>query len=156
MQRHVIVVSNMELKYTEFASHRYEYNNTWPARPEISCKHCNDVIISVMASQITGLMIVYSTINSRHRSKKTSKLHITGLYEGNSPVTNEVPAQRASNMENVSIKWCYHKIWKNIMTAGILCCNVRKFATNVQNDKSERHISIYSNYFSNKHMQWYY
>ena len=37
------------------------------------------------------------------RSKKTSKLHVTGLCEGNSPVTGEFPAQRASNAENVSI-----------------------------------------------------
>ena len=29
----------------------------------------------------------------RRRSKKTSKLHVTGLCEGNSPVTGEFPAQ---------------------------------------------------------------
>ena len=39
----------------------------------------------------------------RRRSKKTSKLRFTGLCEGNSPVTGEFPAQRASNAENVSI-----------------------------------------------------
>ena len=39
----------------------------------------------------------------RCRSKKTSKLRVTGLCEGNSPVTGEFPAQRASNAENVSI-----------------------------------------------------
>ena len=44
----------------------------------------------------------------RHRSKKTSMLRITGLCEGNSPVTGEFPAQRASNAENVSIWWCHH------------------------------------------------
>ena len=45
----------------------------------------------------------------RRRSKKISKLHVTGLYEGNhSPVTGEFPAQRASNTENVSIWWCHH------------------------------------------------
>ena len=37
-----------------------------------------------------------------------SKLHITGLCEGNSPVTGEFPAQRASNAENVSIWWRHH------------------------------------------------
>ena len=31
---------------------------------------------------------------------KTSKLRVTGLCEGNSPVTSEFPAQRASNAEN--------------------------------------------------------
>ena len=41
----------------------------------------------------------------RRRSKKTSKLHVTGLCEGNSPVTNEFPAQMASNVENVFIWW---------------------------------------------------
>ena len=42
------------------------------------------------------------------RSKKTSKLCVTGLCEGNSPVTSEFPAQRASNVENLSIWWCRH------------------------------------------------
>ena len=44
----------------------------------------------------------------RNRWKKTSKLHVTGLCEGNSPVTSEFPAHRASNVENVSIWWRYH------------------------------------------------
>ena len=39
----------------------------------------------------------------RRRSKKTSKLHVTGLCAGNSPVPGEFPAQMASNAENVSI-----------------------------------------------------
>ena len=42
------------------------------------------------------------------RSKKTSKLRVTGLYEGNSAVTGEFPAQRASNAKNVSIWWRHH------------------------------------------------
>ena len=41
----------------------------------------------------------------RRRSKKTSKLRVTGLCEGNSPVTGEFPSQVASNAENVSIWW---------------------------------------------------
>ena len=36
----------------------------------------------------------------RHRSKKTSKLRVTSLCEGNSPVTGGFLAQRASNAEN--------------------------------------------------------
>ena len=35
----------------------------------------------------------------RRRSKKTSKLRVTGLCAGNSPGTGEFPAQRASNAE---------------------------------------------------------
>ena len=44
----------------------------------------------------------------RRRSKKASKFRATGLCEGNSPVTGEIPAQRASNAENVSICWRHH------------------------------------------------
>ena len=44
----------------------------------------------------------------RRRLKKTSKLHVTGLCAGNSPVTGEFPAQMASNAENVSIWWRHH------------------------------------------------
>ena len=44
----------------------------------------------------------------RHRSKKTSKLHVTGLCAGNSPGTAEFPAQMASKAENVSIWWRHH------------------------------------------------
>ena len=44
----------------------------------------------------------------RHRSKKTSKLHVTGLCAGNSPMTGEFPAQMVSNAENVSIWWRHH------------------------------------------------
>ena len=44
------------------------------------------------------------------RSKKTSKLRVTGLCAGNSPGTGEFPAQMASNSENVSIWWRHHGI----------------------------------------------
>ena len=44
----------------------------------------------------------------RRRSKKTSKLHVTGLCAGNSPVTGKFPAQRANNAEKVSIWWRRH------------------------------------------------
>ena len=44
----------------------------------------------------------------RRRSKQTSRLRVTGLSEGHSPVTGEFPAQRASNAENVSILWRHH------------------------------------------------
>ena len=42
------------------------------------------------------------------RSKKTSKLRVTGLCEGNSPVTGEFPAQIDNNAEKVSIWWRHH------------------------------------------------
>ena len=67
--------------------------------------HYNDVIMIAMSSQITSASIVYSTVCS---GKETSKFRVTGLCEGNSPVTGEFPAQRASNAENVSIWWRQH------------------------------------------------
>ena len=46
----------------------------------------------------------------RRKSQKPSKLRVTGLCEGNSPLTGEFPAQRASNAENVSIWWRHHAV----------------------------------------------
>ena len=51
----------------------------------------------------------------RRRSKKTSKLRVTGLYAWNSLATCEFPAQMASNAENVSIRWRHHVL------SGFLC-----------------------------------
>ena len=72
---------------------RSEMANPPIAKTSTSCRtpHYNDVIMSAMASQITSLMIVYSIVYSRHRSKKASKLRVTGLCEGNSPVTMNSP-----------------------------------------------------------------
>ena len=49
----------------------------------------------------------------RRRSKKTSKLRVTGLCVGNSPGTGEFPAEMASNAENVSIWWRHHDTMSN-------------------------------------------
>ena len=46
----------------------------------------------------------------RRGSKKTPMLHVTGICEGNSPVTGDFPTQTASNAENVSIWWRHHVI----------------------------------------------
>ena len=46
----------------------------------------------------------------RRRSKKSLKLRVTGLCEGNPPVTGGFPSQRASNAVNVSIWWRHHKL----------------------------------------------
>ena len=52
---------------------------------------------------------------SKRRSKKTSKLRVTGLCGGNSFNGDRwIPPQRASNAENFSIWWRHHesrKIW---------------------------------------------
>ena len=51
------------------------------------------------------------------KSKKTSKLGVTGLCVGNSPETGEFPAQMASNAENVSILWRHHAKITNVSYA---------------------------------------
>ena len=56
----------------------------------------------------------------RRRSKKASKLSVTGLCAGNSPVTGEFPTQMASNVEDVSISWHHHAI-KPVHWAPLLC-----------------------------------
>ena len=81
----------------------------------IHAMHYKNVIMNAMASQITSLTIVYSTVYSRRRSKKISKLRVTGICAGNSPVTGEFPAQRASNAGNVSIWWRHHGVPSNQM-----------------------------------------
>ena len=48
----------------------------------------------------------------RRRSKKTSKLRVTGLCAGNSPGTGELSAQMATYAENVSIWWRHHGVNK--------------------------------------------
>ena len=55
------------------------------------------------------------------RSKKTSKLRVTGLCAGNSPGTGEFPAQRASNAENVSLWWRHHETYRFVNTHQPYC-----------------------------------
>ena len=57
---------------------------------EESCHH-NGVIMGAIESQIISLTIAYSIIFFRRRSKKTSKLRVTGLCAGNSPGTVNSP-----------------------------------------------------------------
>ena len=69
--------------------------------------------MSAMASQITSLAIVTQPFIQGADQKKTSKLRVTGLCEGISPVIDEFPAQKASDAENVSIWWRHHE-WRHL------------------------------------------
>ena len=80
--------------------------------PTISARapglHYNDIIMGTMASQITSLRVVYSTVYSeadqrKHRSS-TSLAFVWGIHR-----PGEFPAQMASNAENGSI-WWHHDI----------------------------------------------
>ena len=58
--------------------------------------HYCDVITSAMASRITSLSVVYSTVcpGEDHRKHQSS---VSLAFEENSPVTGKFPPQRASN-----------------------------------------------------------
>ena len=60
--------------------------------------------MNAMASQITSLTIVYSTVYLGADQRK----HHSSASLAFSPVAGEFPAQRASNAENVSIWGCHH------------------------------------------------
>ena len=73
-------------------------------------RHYNDIIMGAVASKITSLRIVYSTVYSDVDQRKKSKPRVTGLCAVNSPGIGEFPAQMASNAENVSIWLRHHEI----------------------------------------------
>ena len=106
--------------------HHYDHHN----RPHSQ--------MSMMASQMTGVLIACSTIGSSADKKsfklcvtglcegnspvmlaqpfvqaqiKKFKLCVTGLCEGNSPMTTEFPSHRASNAEKHSIWWRHSVIF---------------------------------------------
>ena len=63
----------------------------------------------------------------RRRSKKTSTLLATALFEGNPPVTGGFPSQRTSDTENVSIWLRHHEQHTNsacfrVSVAYLPCC----------------------------------
>ena len=86
-----------------------------PSTSEVTLNHYYDVLMGATASQITSLNRLF-----RHRSKKTSKLCVTGPCEGNSVVTGEFPAQRARNAEmfpfnDVIMYICNNPWWRHQM-----------------------------------------
>ena len=113
--------------------------------PNDGLVHYNDVIMGMMASQITSLMIVYSTIYSRRRLKKTSKLRITGLCAGNSPGTGEFPAQMVSNTENVSIWWRHHD-------TNTYMCHMTSVSSHIKSEQSGHHFAHIFKYTSSKNI----
>ena len=69
--------------------------------------HYSDVILGAMASEITSLSIVYSTIYSgadQRKHQSSASLAFVRGFTG----TGEFPAQMASNAGNVSIWWRHH------------------------------------------------
>ena len=77
----------------------------WPIRTPLRWRHNDHAGVSNHQPRGCLLNRLF-----RRKSKKTSKLRVTGLCAGNSPGTGEFPAQMASNAENVSIGWRHHAI----------------------------------------------
>ena len=78
-------------------------------------QHYSDITTSALASQITGVSMVCSTVcsDADQRKHRTSE-------PCHWPLWGEFPSQRASNAENVSIWWRHHEIWKSLPTANYI------------------------------------
>ena len=85
--------------------HRYQQTRSslWLQMPSLQWRHYGHDSVSNHQPHDCLLNRLF-----RRRSKKASKLRVTGLCAVNSPVTGEFPAQMASNAENVSIWWRHH------------------------------------------------
>ena len=94
---------------------------------DVGSVHFSDVTISAVASQLTGISSVYSTVCSgAHKRKKT--ITVPRHYcEGNSPVTGGFPSQRTSNAENVPFD-------DVIISYNKICWSVRWSAPNIHPD----------------------
>ena len=67
------------------------------------------IVIRKAENKTTHKQLILLNRPFRRKSKKASKLRVTGLCAGNSPVIGEFPAQMASNDENAFIWWRHHE-----------------------------------------------
>ena len=89
----------------------------WRKTPKISPKRLAELLHTLQwrhtgRDGVSNLQPRHCLLNRlfRHRPEKTPKLRVTSLCTGNSPVTGEFPAQKASNAENGSIWWYHHVV----------------------------------------------
>ena len=75
--------------------------------------HYSDVIMNAIGSQITGVLIVCSTVRSGADQRKHQKLRVTGLCEGKPAVTDGFPHKAPVTRK------CFH-----LMTSSCICCNI--------------------------------
>ena len=80
-----------------------------------SAPHYSDVIMSAVASQITGVLIVYSTVCSgvdQRKHQSSASLSVWGEFTGDRWIPRShwwIPRTKASDAEHVSIWWCHHE-----------------------------------------------
>ena len=98
---------------TQSATHFTYKQSATPVQTLFS--HYNGVIMRAMASQITGVSVVYSTVGSGADQRK----HQSSESLASVPVTGEFPTRKASNAENVSIWWDHH-VYNHRSIIGIL------------------------------------
>ena len=72
--------------------------------------HYSGIIISTMASQMTGMSTVCSIVCTCTHQRKHQSSASLAFCEGKPPVTGGFPSQRASYMETVSIWQRHHDI----------------------------------------------
>ena len=70
--------------------------------------HYNEFIMSAVASQITGVSIVLSSIFSGADQRKHQSSASLAFVRGNPLVTDGFPSRSVDNAENVSIWWRHH------------------------------------------------
>ena len=91
--------------------HQWQWNSQ---RNNLS--HYNDVTMDTIASQITSLTVVYSTVYSDADQRKHQSSASLAFVPRNSLLTGEFPAQMASNAEKVSIWWRHHALHRTFVT----------------------------------------
>ena len=80
-----------------------------------SAPHYSDVIMSAMASQITGVLILYSTVCSgvdQRKHQSFASLSVWGEFTGDRWIPRShrwIPHTKASDAEHVSIWWRHHE-----------------------------------------------
>ena len=98
----------------------------------VPCVHYNDVIMSM----ITSLTIVSSTVYSMRRSKKTSKLRVTGFlrgihrYPGSSPHKGPV-TWKVFPFDDVIMSMVHQKPWYWVCNTGKFLFSRRNCAVSV-------------------------
>ena len=81
--------------------------------PEAFLIHYNDIIMDMMASQITSFTTFYSTVYSGADQRKHQNSASLAFCVDNSPVTSEFASQMTKNAENIStyavlyVRLCY-------------------------------------------------
>ena len=116
---------------------RYHYHQNWRYRQYWRCCsfiddsytviYYNDIIMGVMASQITSLMIAYSThysgADQRKHQSSASLAFVRGIHQW--PVNSPPPPHKGpvtSNVENVSIWWRGPVTWKMVPFDDVIIC----------------------------------